>query len=173
MIRSQNVNYITDNQEIILFLNDIMQQDQSIFVGRMCGSDCDVVKEYYNNTELFNDDAWYEHSVYRVKRFNGYFDFTNSKDNFKRYLETMINAYKNTDYVSYGSQDLILEIEKRIFNNIKVNYDTMRTGEINKSVTITSNAINEPNKVIRIKGEVGPAPESGTPVNNAGAPINN
>ena len=27
--------------------------------------------------------------------------------------------------------------------------------------------------VIRIKGEVGPAPESGTPVNNTGAPTNN
>ena len=113
MIRSQNVNYITDNREIILFLNDIMQQDQSIFIGRAGGSDWDVIKEYYENKELFNDDAWYEHSVYRVKRFNGYFDFTGSKDNFKRYLETMIDAYKNTDYLSYGNQDLILEIESK------------------------------------------------------------
>jgi hypothetical protein len=56
---------------------------------------------------------------------------------------------------------------------IRVKYDTKRPGAINKSVTITSNAINEPNKVIRIKGEVGPAPESGTPVNNSGAPTNN
>ena len=56
---------------------------------------------------------------------------------------------------------------------IRVKYDTNRPGPINKSVTITSNALNEPNKVIRIKGEVGTAPESGTPVNNAGAPTNN
>ena len=56
---------------------------------------------------------------------------------------------------------------------IRVKYDTKRPGAINKSVTITSNAINEPNKVIRIKGEVGPAPEVGTPVNNSGAPANN
>lgn len=56
---------------------------------------------------------------------------------------------------------------------IRVKYDTNRPGPINKNVTITSNAINEPNKVIRIKGEVGPAPEVGTPVNNAGAPTNN
>jgi hypothetical protein len=27
--------------------------------------------------------------------------------------------------------------------------------------------------VLRIKGEVGPAPENGTPVNNSGAPTNN
>ncbi len=57
--------------------------------------------------------------------------------------------------------------------SIRVKYDTKRPGPINKSVTITSNAINEPNKVIRIKGEVGPAPEVGTPVNNSGAPTNN
>ncbi|MCE2683061.1 MAG: DUF1573 domain-containing protein [Flavobacteriia bacterium] len=56
---------------------------------------------------------------------------------------------------------------------ITVKYDTKRPGAINKSVTITSNAVNEPTKVIRIKGNVLPAPESGTPVNNSGAPTNN
>lgn len=56
---------------------------------------------------------------------------------------------------------------------IKVKYDTKRSGPINKSVTISSNAVNEPEKIVRIKGEVGPAPESGVPVNNSGAPTNN
>lgn len=55
---------------------------------------------------------------------------------------------------------------------IVVHYDTTRPGQINKSVTINSNAINEPVKVIRIKGNVLPQPESGAPVNNAGAPAN-
>jgi len=58
-------------------------------------------------------------------------------------------------------------------SGIKVKYDTKRTGPINKSVTITSNAVNEPTKVIRIKGTVLPA-SSGTPVNNDDAgPVNN
>jgi hypothetical protein len=56
---------------------------------------------------------------------------------------------------------------------IKVKYDTKRSGPINKSVTISSNAVNEPEKIVKIKGEVGPAPESGVPVNNSGAPTNN
>jgi hypothetical protein len=56
---------------------------------------------------------------------------------------------------------------------IKVKYDTKRPGAINKSVTITSNAVNEPGKVIRIKGTVGPKPETGAPVNTSGAPSNN
>ncbi len=54
---------------------------------------------------------------------------------------------------------------------IKVNYDTMRTGEINKSVTITSNAVNAPDKIVFIKGNV-LAPETTQPVNDAGAPSN-
>ena len=51
---------------------------------------------------------------------------------------------------------------------ITVKYDTKRPGPISKSVTITTNASNEPSKVIRIKGTVGPAPEGTTPTNNAG-----
>lgn len=56
---------------------------------------------------------------------------------------------------------------------ITVKYDTKRPGPINKSVTITSNAVNEPTKVVRIKGNVeadpnSPAPAGGAP---AGAPV--
>ncbi len=40
---------------------------------------------------------------------------------------------------------------------ITVKYDTKRPGPINKSVTITSNAVNAPNKIIRIKGTVAAA----------------
>lgn len=55
---------------------------------------------------------------------------------------------------------------------IKVKYDTTRAGAINKSVTITSNAVNEPTKVIRIKGNVLSAPTGSAPV-NSGGPTNN
>jgi len=57
--------------------------------------------------------------------------------------------------------------------SITVKYDTKRAGAINKTVTITSNAVNEPTKVLTIKGNVKAAPESGAPVNKAGAPANN
>ena len=42
---------------------------------------------------------------------------------------------------------------------IKVKYDSKRIGPINKSVTISSNASNEPTKVIRIKGMIEAAPQ--------------
>ena len=44
---------------------------------------------------------------------------------------------------------------------IKVKYDTNRVGPINKSVTITTNAVNEPNKVVRIKGNIKAKPTDG------------
>lgn len=56
--------------------------------------------------------------------------------------------------------------------SITVKYDTKRAGVINKTVTITSNAVNEPTKVLNIKGTVKEAPASGVPVNNSGAPAN-
>jgi hypothetical protein len=60
-------------------------------------------------------------------------------------------------------------------SEISVKYDTKRLGAITKSVTITSNAVNEPNKVIRIKGNVvGTEPAGGAPVKTSpsGAPVN-
>lgn len=51
---------------------------------------------------------------------------------------------------------------------VTVRYDTTRIGAINKSVTISSNATNEPEKTVRIKGTViagagSAAPAGGTP----------
>lgn len=52
---------------------------------------------------------------------------------------------------------------------ITVKYDTQRVGPINKTVTITSNATNEPTKMIRISGDI-KAKEGATP---APAPATN
>lgn len=55
---------------------------------------------------------------------------------------------------------------------ISVKYDTNRVGPINKSVTITSNATNEPHLVVRIKGNVKAKPTGSAPL-NSGGPTNN
>ena len=51
---------------------------------------------------------------------------------------------------------------------IKVKYNTSRAGAINKSITITSNAVNTPTKVLRIKGNVKAKAADGVPVNKGG-----
>lgn len=70
------------------------------------------------------------------------------------------------------SKEPILPGESSI---MRVKYDTKRVGPINKSVTVTTNATNEPTKVLRIMGKVlapetGGAPLKDTP---AGAPVSN
>jgi hypothetical protein len=52
---------------------------------------------------------------------------------------------------------------------ITVKYDTKRTGEFTKTVTLTSNS-SEPNKVLTIKGNVAAPVEGASPVNTSGAP---
>ena len=47
-------------------------------------------------------------------------------------------------------------------SKITVKYDTKRIGPINKAVTISSNATNEPSKIVRIKGTIEAAPEGPT-----------
>ncbi|WP_066755512.1 DUF1573 domain-containing protein [Crocinitomix algicola] len=47
-------------------------------------------------------------------------------------------------------------------SKITVEYDTGRTGPFHKSVTVTSNAVNAPTKVVKIKGTVKPNPEKAT-----------
>ena len=54
---------------------------------------------------------------------------------------------------------------------IKVKYDTKRIGIINKSVTIQSNAVNSPTKIIRIKGEIKAPNASATPVKPVQGPV--
>lgn len=49
--------------------------------------------------------------------------------------------------------------------SITVKYNTNNAGPINKSVTITSNAGNEPSKTVRISGEVKAKPTGGAPLN--------
>ncbi len=51
---------------------------------------------------------------------------------------------------------------------ISVKYNTENVGPINKTVTITSNAVNEPIKVLRISGNVLPKDEGTSPVTNSG-----
>ena len=57
---------------------------------------------------------------------------------------------------------------------IKVTYRTNRVGNINKTVTVTSNAISNPTVVLRITGRVLEQPTEAIPEkkDNAGSPVN-
>ena len=57
--------------------------------------------------------------------------------------------------------------------SIKVKYNTNRIGQINKTITVESNAVND-RVVLKITGNVNPKPTEAAPENNSGAPkVNN
>ncbi|UKN01582.1 DUF1573 domain-containing protein [Paracrocinitomix mangrovi] len=56
--------------------------------------------------------------------------------------------------------------------DITVKYNTSKVGPIQRSVTISSNASNEPKKVIRIKGNVKAKPTGSAPFNTGGPTVN-
>ena len=56
---------------------------------------------------------------------------------------------------------------------LKVKYDTKRIGMINKSVTIQSNAVSNPTKIIRIKGEIKAPDAKASPIKPVEGPVNN
>ena len=56
---------------------------------------------------------------------------------------------------------------------IKVKYNTQRIGQINKTITVESNAVND-RVVLKITGNVNAKPTEAAPENNSGAPkVNN
>ena len=56
---------------------------------------------------------------------------------------------------------------------LKVKYDTKRIGMINKSVTIQSNAVTNPTKIIRIKGEIKAPDATASPIKPVEGPVSN
>lgn len=93
-----------NSEQVIDFFNLYMQSNEPCFVSRIGGSDFELVCDYYNNPDIIKDDEWYLKGVRTVKELNGYFDFSNSRDNFQQYLDTLINAYKDSDVIAYAGK---------------------------------------------------------------------
>ncbi len=98
------------------------------------------------------------------------------------------NGYTTFEFTNTGNAPLIISEAKKscgctvpewpkepiapgASSTIKVRYDMKRPGVINKTITIMSNAVNEPTKALRIKGRVLPKPVSEAPVNKAGPAV--
>ena len=99
-----NVTIIEDykSAEAQNYFTNCMKQSTPLFFARVGGSDYDAVRDYYYNKNLIDDKQWYDNASLRVKKYNGYFDFENKKENFQKYLEDMMLFYKNSDAASLG-----------------------------------------------------------------------
>lgn len=106
-----------DSLDCITFINEILSNDSPYFLGRIGGSDYDAVSEYYANKDILKDAAWYDNQLYRLKRFNGYFDFSDDTSLFKKYFEDMISYYKSMDSASFCNDNIIQQFNRKKFTH--------------------------------------------------------
>lgn len=115
VIKWEKGNQLYDNQFVRYFIN-LMNNNDPLFFSRIGGSDYDEVVKYFANKQLIYDKAFVDYALYRVKSYNGYFDFKNNMGNFKQYLENMISYYKNSDDMSYCGDHLINQFLKEVYD---------------------------------------------------------
>jgi hypothetical protein len=97
------------------YLKEMMSKDQPFFIGRIGGSDYEVLNKFFNNNKIFDNPKKCEKYTNIVRNFNGYFDFSNDKKNFIKYIEVIINSYENTDCVSYCNKNIIDQFNDETF----------------------------------------------------------
>ncbi len=97
---------MSDSQTADTFV-EIMNSNQPMFLSRLGGSDYECVLDYYNDITVRDDEKWLNDRIEKVKQFNGYFDFTNDREKFLKYLEILTTAYKDSDAYTYANSMLI------------------------------------------------------------------
>lgn len=97
-------NIIHNPAHIETFFNDYMVLTDPMFIGRIGGSDFELVCDYFNNKNIINDPQWVRYGINRVRDLNGYFDFDNRIENFEKYLNVLIESYQSSDCLSYGGK---------------------------------------------------------------------
>lgn len=95
---------IHNKDEVINFFNSYICSNNSTFLSRIGGSDFELVCDYFNSPGIINDSSWYKNAVNTVKELNGYFDFNNDKECFKKYLDVMISSYETSDAIAYAGK---------------------------------------------------------------------
>ena len=119
-ILGSNGNY--GSKEVFNFFNETMQSTDPLFFGRIGGSDYEAIIEYFSNKKVFDDENWFASQYFKIKRFNGYFDYAGSKENFRKYLDTMIEFYKLSDHASYCNENLVKQFDSLNFTETNTTF---------------------------------------------------
>jgi len=101
--------------ELALHFSSIMNRPGPLFVGRIGGSDYDLVSEYFAAPLGFASEAAYAQGARRLMEFNGYFDFENRYENFLRFLDGFVAYYKRADCLTYCGAHLIRQFGRNGF----------------------------------------------------------
>ena len=101
-----------DISEVIL---KKINSKESFFIGRVGGSDYEVIKKVFYSTG-FSDNIIFNFQSYAILReYNGYFDKKENLKNLQSFYSIMLDSYRSMDFCSYGNLNLINQIENNSF----------------------------------------------------------
>jgi hypothetical protein len=96
-----------DSPALVSHFSAVMQQDKPLFVGRIGGSDYDLVPAHFSSRKSLTSGKAYAHGVSQVSEQNGYFDLDDRPENFTKYLDTLVAGYMAADCLMYCGSRLI------------------------------------------------------------------
>lgn len=96
---------------------ELMNNEKPFFFARIGGSDYDIVKNIFKHRFLLNNNLFYKNFLNTAKNYNGYFDFDSDKNQFLKYLDVLIQTYKDSDAASYCNSDMIEKFSKGYCDN--------------------------------------------------------
>lgn len=101
--------------DLVGHFSGIMKRPGPLLVGRIGGSDYELVARHFHDPHCFASEAAYAKAVERVMQFNGYFDLENRQDNFSKFLDDNVGYYKRADCLTYGGARLIRRFARNAF----------------------------------------------------------
>jgi hypothetical protein len=96
--------FIQQSDQVVEFFNQYMKNENPTFISRIGGTDWELVCDYFNDKTVFDDDTWYRTAIRKAREIQGYFDYSNDKETFRKYLETLITGYESADLIMYAGK---------------------------------------------------------------------
>lgn len=117
LLRLRDVEIFSDGYDPALVdrFTSIVKRMEPTFIGRIGGSDFDIVTRYVDKPSRFDDPVVLDAAVRRVRELNGYFDFDNDPSNFFGYLNALVGAYRDSDTLLYCNEGLITKFRHNVF----------------------------------------------------------
>lgn len=98
------MNFIHSEKEIIEHFNHHIATVPSSFISRIGGTDWELACDYFNDPTIIDNDEWYLIALRKAREIQGYFDFSNNKANFKKYLDILVSTYNAADLIMYAGK---------------------------------------------------------------------
>ena len=116
MLNQFSPNVLIKDYDISEIIIKKIEAKDSFFIGRIGGSDYEIIKKVFFNEDLKSNINFNFQSYNILREFNGYFDKKENLTNLQSFYSLMLESYYSMDLCSYGNLNLIHQIENNSFS---------------------------------------------------------